>query len=222
MQKTKLMPYCPVTYRWFFKFQFAIKVWVTYEFHFYCRIYWPLRARPALRWRHNGRDSVSNHQLHHCLLNRLFRHRSKKTPKLRVTGLCAGNSSHKWPVTRKMFPFDDVIMGNSSVFVSNWVTTVLHLQSSISFGGDFFLKNHTLFPMLIRFPWRRWLSQPHPWDGSEGPERYQVENCMGRSAEQQQAWPGDLRSYIVLTLKMPWDLSSALLNGIMRFTRNHW
>ena len=45
-----------------------------------------------LRWRHNGRDSVSNHQPHVCLLNRLFRRRSKKTSKLRVTGLCVGNS----------------------------------------------------------------------------------------------------------------------------------
>ena len=47
----------------------------------------------SLRWRHNERDdSVSNHQPHDCLLNRLFRHRSKKTSKLRVTGLCVGNS----------------------------------------------------------------------------------------------------------------------------------
>ena len=45
-----------------------------------------------LQWRHNERDSVSNHQPHDCLLNRLFRRRSKKTSKLRVTGLCAGNS----------------------------------------------------------------------------------------------------------------------------------
>ena len=45
-----------------------------------------------LRWRQNGRHSVSNHQPHDCLLNRLFRRRSKKTSKLRVTGLCAGNS----------------------------------------------------------------------------------------------------------------------------------
>ena len=45
-----------------------------------------------LRWRHNGCDSVSNHQPHDCLLNRLFRRRSKKTSKLRVTGLCVGNS----------------------------------------------------------------------------------------------------------------------------------
>ena len=68
----------------------------------------------TLRWRHNGRDSVSNHQPRDCLHNRLFRRRSKKTSKLRVTGLCAGNSPvnspHKWPVTRKMFSFDDVIM----------------------------------------------------------------------------------------------------------------
>ena len=70
----------------------------------------------ALKWRHNGRNSVSNHQHHDCLLNRLFRLRSKKTSKLRVTGLCAGNSPgpvnspHKGPVTRKMVPFDDVIM----------------------------------------------------------------------------------------------------------------
>ena len=46
----------------------------------------------SLRWRHNGRDSVLNHQPYDCLLNRLFRRRWKKTPKLRVTGLCAGNS----------------------------------------------------------------------------------------------------------------------------------
>ena len=46
----------------------------------------------SLRWRHNGRDSVSNHQPYDCLLNGLFRRRSKKTSKLRVTGLCAGNS----------------------------------------------------------------------------------------------------------------------------------
>ena len=39
------------------------------------------------------------HQPHDCLLNRLFRYRSKKTSKLRVAGLCKGNS----PVTNE-FP----------------------------------------------------------------------------------------------------------------------
>ena len=37
------------------------------------------------RWRHNGRDSVSNHQPHDCLINRLFRRRSMKISKLCVT-----------------------------------------------------------------------------------------------------------------------------------------
>ena len=46
----------------------------------------------TLQWRRNGRGSVSNHQSHDCLLNRLFRRRSKKTSRLHVTGLCAGNS----------------------------------------------------------------------------------------------------------------------------------
>ena len=49
----------------------------------------------SLQWHHNERNGGSNHQPHDCLLNRLFGHRSKKTSKLRVTGLCAGNS----PVT---------------------------------------------------------------------------------------------------------------------------
>ena len=74
----------------------------------------------SLPWRHNDHDGVSNPQPHGCLLNRLFGCRSKKTSKLRVTGLCAGNSPgpvnspHKGPVTRKMFPFDDVIMVTSA------------------------------------------------------------------------------------------------------------
>ena len=50
---------------------------------------------PSLQWRHNQRDGISNHQPHDCVLNRLFRHRSKKRSKLRVTALCEGNS----PVT---------------------------------------------------------------------------------------------------------------------------
>ena len=74
---------------------------------------WQVGIVRSLQWRHNEHDSVSNHQPRDCLLNRLFGRRSKKTSKLRVTGLCAGNSPdspHKGPVTRKMFPFDNVIM----------------------------------------------------------------------------------------------------------------
>ena len=49
-------------------------------------------SESTLLWRHYRRDNVSNHQPHDCLLNRLFGLISKKTSKLHVTGLCAGNS----------------------------------------------------------------------------------------------------------------------------------
>ena len=68
------------------------------------------------RWRHNGSDGVSNHQPHDCLLNRLFRRISKKTSNSALLVFVRGihwwpvNSQHKRPVTRKLFPFDDVIM----------------------------------------------------------------------------------------------------------------
>ena len=66
----------------------------------------------SLLWRHNERDGVLNHQLRDCLLNRLFRRRSKKTWKFRVTGLCARNS----PVTGE-FP---VHMASNAENVSIW------------------------------------------------------------------------------------------------------
>ena len=74
---------------------------------------------------------VSNHQPYDGLLNRLFRHTSKKISKLRVTGLCAGNSPvtgesptqmasnaenvsiswrhHEWPYPRDIFIFIKVL-----------------------------------------------------------------------------------------------------------------
>ena len=82
-----------------------------------CR--WPSKVLghvQTLQWRHDERDGVLNHRRLYCLFNRLFRRRSKKTSKLRVTGLCEGNSPMigefpaKWTVTRKMFPFDDAMM----------------------------------------------------------------------------------------------------------------
>ena len=50
------------------------------------------RKQSTIQWRHNELDSVSNHQPYDCLFNCLFRRRPKKTSKLRVTGLCVGNS----------------------------------------------------------------------------------------------------------------------------------
>ena len=48
----------------------------------------------ALQWRYNERGGLSNHRRLECLLNRLFKPKSKKTSKLRVTGLVVG--IHRW------------------------------------------------------------------------------------------------------------------------------
>ena len=57
-----------------------------------------LEETQTLQWRHNEHDGIANHQRLDCLLNRLFRHRSQKSSKLRVTGPCEGNS----PVTSEL------------------------------------------------------------------------------------------------------------------------
>ena len=67
-----------------------------------------------LRWRHNGLESVSNHQPHDCLLNR---------SKLRVTGLCVGNS----PVTGE-FPAQ---MASNAENVSIWWRHHAHIESPL-------------------------------------------------------------------------------------------
>ena len=70
----------------------------------------------TLQWRHNGHDGVSNHQPHDCFLNRYSdadqRKHQSSAPLAFVRRIHRGsvNSPHKGPVTRKMFPFDDVIM----------------------------------------------------------------------------------------------------------------
>ena len=104
---------------------FSLKHWICYMY-----------IIMKLLWRNNG---VSNHQPHECLLNRSLRCRSKNTSKLRVTGLCAGrgihrNSPHKWPVTQKMFPFDDVIMKDRSAARFEWCD-LTHKSCSKLFGA---------------------------------------------------------------------------------------
>ena len=56
----------------------------------------------VLQWRHNERDGVSNGRPHDCLPNRLFRRRTKKTSKLRITGPFLGEfTSDRWILRTK-------------------------------------------------------------------------------------------------------------------------
>ena len=82
----------------------------------------------TLQWRHNELDGVSNHQPHDCLLNHLFRRRSKKTSKLRVTGLCVENS----PVTSE---FPAQVASNAENFSIGWRHHEAH-NTQRSQGGN--------------------------------------------------------------------------------------
>ena len=74
----------------------------------------------TVQWRHSERDGVSNHGRFECLLNRFLSAYQRKHQRSATLVLVRGihwwpvNSSHKGPVARKMFPFDNVIMWSPS------------------------------------------------------------------------------------------------------------
>ena len=82
----------------------------------------------TLQWRQNERDGVSNHRRLDCLLDRMFRRRSRKTSKPRVTGLCEGNSPvnspHKGPVTRTNFH----LMTSSWINYGCWIMSLAFVR----------------------------------------------------------------------------------------------
>ena len=116
-------------------------------------------SQRTLQRRHNEPDGVSNRRSFHCLLNCRFSCRSKKTSKLRVTGLCAGNSpvTGEFPaqkqVMRKMFPFYKVIM--------NVCTGVSIVCSTVCPGTD--QRKHQSSAPLALVSWIHWwpVDSPH-------------------------------------------------------------
>ena len=73
--------------------------------------------RHSLQWRHNGHDGVSNHQPHDCLLSTFYSDADQRKHQSSVSlafvwEIHRGpvNSPHKWQVTRKLFPLEDVII----------------------------------------------------------------------------------------------------------------
>ena len=85
----------------------------------------------SLRWRHNDHAGVSNHQPHGCLLNRLFRRKSKKTSKLRVTGLCAGNSPGTGEFPAQMASYAENVSIWWRLHVLDWLVSEDHLVIDI-------------------------------------------------------------------------------------------
>ena len=124
LRYSRLAPRSPIIVHVIFcGMQLLISNWDTHVWHQSPQLLYTLFAHSrdsttfgnALRWRHNGRDGVSNHRRLGCLLNHLFMRRSKKTSKLRVTGLCEGNS----PVTGE-FPAQKPLKASNAENVSIW------------------------------------------------------------------------------------------------------
>ena len=125
-----------------------------------------------LRCGHNRRDGDSNHQPHDCLLNRLFRRRSKKTSKLRVTGLCAGTS----PLTGE-FPAQ---RASNAENVSIWwchhglQISLIYLLRNSHFTSDYKTQENILYGILIMCLWstfvllyiRKWTA-PNPREATQ-------------------------------------------------------
>ena len=100
---------------------------------------------PALQWRHNGHDGVSNHQPQDCLPNRLFRHRLKKASKVRVTGLCEGNS----PVTGE-FPAQ---RASNAENVSIWWRHHVDAAGRFIAHGDIMISLYLVLYIVVAWVW---------------------------------------------------------------------
>ena len=62
------------------------------------------------------------------------------------------NSPHKWPVTRKMFPFDDVIMSNTNTVKINTLSCLAFVKLIISLKSNIYMATHTqLFRTFCTF-----------------------------------------------------------------------
>ena len=108
-----------------------ISVFTTYSEQFWSNhLLLALRAlvftEYPLQWRQNGCDGVSNHQPHHCGLNHLFSAYQRKHQSSASLAFVSGiqqwpvNSPHKWPPTRKMFPFYDAMMPWQYILCRHW------------------------------------------------------------------------------------------------------
>ena len=78
-----------------------------------------LPASPRiLQWRHNECHVISNHLCLNCLLKHLFWHRSRKKPKLSVTGLC-----DRWiPLTKGQSTWYFSLCARRINWIASWIS----------------------------------------------------------------------------------------------------
>ena len=118
---------------------------LTSYYTYYYYLYLPvclMNGSQAVRvWRHNERDGVSNHQraiVYSTVYSGADQRKHQSSASLAfVRGFHRWpvNSPHKGPVTRKMFPFDDVIMKQKK----DLVRKIMYLMETIFISSRQFL-----------------------------------------------------------------------------------
>ena len=89
-----------------------------------------IKVESTLQWRHIECHGVWNQRRLDCLLNRLFRRRSKKTSKLRVTwSLAFVREIHQWPI------FPSQRASNAENVPILWRYHVPFSNEAVSFGS---------------------------------------------------------------------------------------
>ena len=121
---------------------------------------WYLQEHITLQWRHNEHDGVSTHQPRDCLLNCLFRRRSKKTPKLRATTFCEGNL----PVNGEFPPQRVSNAKNVSIWWRHHYTSLREIPNLCPQNKVQYIPRnmHTDFALLCFVVVIHWLIFPYP------------------------------------------------------------
>ena len=161
---------------------------------------WWILQGPSLQWRHNGHDSVSNHQPHDCLLNRLFRRRSKKTSKLHGTGLCVQNSPGTGEFPTQMASN----MENASIWWCHHVNQMIvlfwhHINTQILMSFWTMVLRGTC--KLIRCDWLSLVNHQIKFTESSP-------MVLDVSPMQTSMLPGDNKSVSLTTFLFPWSEST--------------
>ena len=141
----------------------------------------------SLQWRHNGRDNVSNPQLHDCLLNLLFRRRSKKTSKLRITGLCAGNSPGTGEFPAQMASYAEKCF---HLMTSSWCFVNYFDRISILAERFFWIEYQ-----INRWYKNSWLIEEIMWGVGTNYNDMQIPNIHGPGARLTKAYDVTIQRY---------------------------
>ena len=132
-------------------------------------------------WKINEHDCISNHRRLDCSLNCLLRRRSKKTSRLRVTGLCEGNSPMTgelsvqrasneenvfiWWRYHELFPWDATIcdlfvVSRAHFFTSGHVKTVSATHWMNMFDMEMYTYINSIRYAAMLFTWKLTFQAP--------------------------------------------------------------